>query len=136
MHNMKKLLIALAVGLIVTACKEEVSPEVAGNDYLSRARVQLAAGEYEAARQQIKDLREKVPLALNAREAGIILMDSINLAEAQEELHRADSSLRSLPETATSIGKDTARAKFDEACQKVKFYLRKLQHDRKNRAQH
>lgn len=96
---MKHFLLALAVGLSVTACKNEPSPEDIGNDYLSRARVQLKANDYDAARQEIKRLREEVPRAFNAREAGILLMDSINLAEAQEELHRIDSIMRVTPQT-------------------------------------
>ena len=39
---MKHFLLALAVGLSVTACKNEPSPEDIGNDYLSRARVYRA----------------------------------------------------------------------------------------------
>lgn len=132
---MKHFLLALAVGLSVTACKNEPSPEDIGNDYLSRARVQLKASNYDAAREEIKRLREEVPRAFNAREAGILLMDSINLAEAQEELCRIDSVMRVTPE-ADKVGFDTVSNHFDNACQKVKFYQRKLQLDRKKREQH
>lgn len=132
---MKHFLLALAVGLSVTACKNEPSPEDIGNDYLSRARVQLKASNYDAAREEIKRLREEVPRAFNAREAGILLMDSINLAEAQEELRRIDSVMRVTPE-ADKVGFDTMSNHFDNACQKVKFYQRKLQLDRKKREQH
>lgn len=132
---MKHFLLALAVGLSVTACKNEPSPEDMGNDYLSRARVQLKASNYDAAREEIKRLREEVPRAFNAREAGILLMDSINLAEAQEELRRIDSVMRVTPE-ADKVGFDTVSNHFDNACQKVKFYQRKLQLDRKKREQH
>lgn len=132
---MKHFLLALAVGLSVTACKNEPSPEDIGNDYLSRARVQLKANNYDAAREEIKRLREEVPRAFNAREAGILLMDSINLAEAQEELRRIDSVMRVTPET-DKVGFDTVSNHFDNACQKVKFYQRKLQLDRKKREQH
>ena len=132
---MKHFLLALAVGLSVTACKNEPSPEDIGNDYLSRARVQLKANDYDAARQEIKRLREEVPRAFNAREAGILLMDSINLAEALEELHRIARLMRVTPQTA-KIGSDTMSNHFDNACQKVKFYQRKLQLDRKKREQH
>lgn len=132
---MKHFLLALAVGLSVTACKNEPSPEDIGNDYLSRARVQLKTSNYDAAREEIKRLREEVPRAFNAREAGILLMDSINLAEAQEELRRIDSVMRVTPET-DKVGFDTVSNHFDNACQKVKFYQRKLQLDRKKREQH
>lgn len=132
---MKHFLLALAVGLSVTACKNEPSPEDIGNDYLSRARVQLKASNYDAAREEIKRLREEVPRAFNAREAGILLMDSINLAEAQEELRRIDSVMRVTPE-ADKVGFDTVSNHFDNACQKVKFYQRKLQLDRKKRERH
>lgn len=132
---MKKFVIALSLGLLAAACKREVSPEVIGLDYLSRARVQLEAKEYAAAREEIKELREKVPMALNAREAAILLLDSIDLAEAQEHLRQVDSALRALEDT-TGITRDTLQISFDEACQKIKFYHRKLQHDRKNRKEH
>lgn len=132
---MKKFVIALSLGLLAAACKKEESPEAVGLDYLSRARVQLEAKEYAAAREEIKAMREQVPMALNARETGILLMDSINLAEAQEQLRVVDSALRALGDT-TGITHDTLQIRFDEANQKIKFYHRKLQHDRKNKKQH
>ena len=132
---MRNVALALLLGLTLAACKEKEDPEVKGNDFLYRARLELNAGNYEEARQLVKQMREQVPLALNARESGILLMDSINLAEAQEELHRIDSIMRVTPQT-DKIGSDTMSNHFDNACQKVKFYQRKLQLDRKKREQH
>ncbi len=132
---MKNLIIVVLTGLLLVGCKKEANPEAEGNDYLHRARLELGAGNYEAARQKIKQLREDVPLALNARESGILLMDSINLAEAQESL-RVNDSLLQVNAHADRGTKDSLQAKFDEDCQKIKFYHRKLQHDRKNKKQH
>lgn len=132
---MRNVALALLLGLTLAACKEKEDPEVKGNDFLYRARLELNAGNYEEARQLVKQMREEVPLALNARESGILLMDSINLAEAQEQLRVRDSLIQ-VTENPDRLARDTMQARFDEACQKVKFYHRKLQHDRKNKKQH
>ena len=132
---MRNVTLALLLGLTLAACKEQEDPEVKGNDFLYRARLELNAGNYEEARQLVKQMREEVPLALNARESGILLMDSINLAEAQEQLRVTDSLIQ-VTENPDRLARDTMQARFDEACQKVKFYHRKLQHDRKNKKQH
>ena len=132
---MRNVALALLLGLTLAACKEKEDPEVKGNDFLYRAWLELNAGNYEEARQLVKQMREEVPLALNARESGILLMDSINLAEAQEQLRVTDSLIQ-VTENPDRLARDTMQARFDEACQKVKFYHRKLQHDRKNKKQH
>ena len=98
--------------------------EAAGR--LQTARQQLAAHQYEAARQTVRNMRKDCYLALNARENAILLMDSIDWLAAQAELAHVDSLMR---QQSDSIG----QADFDEACRKVQFYERKLQHDRKAR---
>ena len=116
---MRNVALALLLGLTLAACKEKEDPEVKGNDFLYRARLELNAGNYEEARQLVKQMREEVPLALNARESGSVTDSLIQVTENPDRLAR-----------------DTMQARFDEACQKVKFYHRKLQHDRKNKKQH
>ena len=68
-------------------------------------------------------MRKDCYLALDARGEGILLMDSIDLQQARVDLALTDSLLR--------VGCDTVeQADFDEACRKVQFYERKIQHDR------
>ncbi|MGM9687837.1 MAG: hypothetical protein ACI3YD_02190 [Alloprevotella sp.] len=93
---------------------------------LQTARRQLAAHQYAAARQTVNKMRKDCYLALNAREKAILLMDSIDWMAAQDELANIDSLMRCQPD---SVG----QADFDEACRKVQFYERKLQHDRKTK---
>lgn len=98
--------------------------EKAAAEKLRSARTHLAAGRYEAARNDIKAMRKDCYLAITARQEGIILMDSVDLAAAQSELISADSvlQLRKTEET---------QAAFEEACRKVEFFKRKIQHDHK-----
>lgn len=142
---MKNILLfaLLAAGLAACGRKNEATAhysdrraemEERGEECLSRARTLLAAREYSAARRQIDSMRRTYPLALNAREAGILLLDSLCLAEAQDSLAEVDSLLLAggLPEGESRRG----QAVYDELCQKVKFYKRKLYHDRKNKQRH
>ena len=59
---MRNVALALLLGLTLAACKEKEDPEVKGNDFLYRARLELNAGNYEEARQLVKQMREEVPL--------------------------------------------------------------------------
>ena len=89
---------------------------------LQRARTWLAQGDFERAKGEIEAMRKKNYLAIDARNKGILLMDSISLMEARAELNRTDSLQR--------CGKVSA-AQLEDACQKVQFYERKLQFDGK-----
>lgn len=95
--------------------------EAAAAPMLSEARARLAAGDHAAARAAVDRMRKDCYLALSARRQGILLMDSIDIAQARIELVAADSVLR---EKGASAQPD-----FDEACRKVQFYERKLRHD-------
>jgi len=108
--------------------------EVRGEECLARARTLLAGKQYAAVRRQIDSMRHSYPLALNAREAGILLMDSLNLAEAQDSLAEVDSLL--LVGHMSEEMERHYQASYRELCQKVKFYKRKLHHDRKNTKRH
>lgn len=103
-----------------------------GRKMLLDARQALEKGNYNAARKAIKDLRENFPLALNAREEAILLADSIELFEARQQLEEVDKFI--IQERMEK--KDSLQAEYDELCQKVKFYLRKLQYDQKNKQLH
>lgn len=103
-----------------------------GRKMLLDARQALEEGNYNAARKAIKDLRENFPLALNAREEAILLADSIELFEARQQLEEVDKFINQ----ERMEKKDSLQAEYDELCQKVKFYLRKLQYDQKNKQLH
>ncbi len=88
---------------------------------MKNAREQFAAGNFEQARETIVQMREKFPQAITARKQAILLMDSVELEEAREELAHTDSLLRT-----QAVGNADM---LDEACKKVEFYGRKLKHD-------
>lgn len=87
--------------------------EQEGARLLSKARECLKANDYESARQNIIKLRRDIPLALDARRQGILLLDSIELAAARD-------SVRFLE------GESWERLNL-----KVQFYERKLKEDLK-----
>ena len=89
---------------------------------LQQARTLLAKGDYSRAKKEIEAMRKKNYLAIDARNKGILLMDSISLMEARAELNHTDSLQR--------CGKVSAN-ELEDACQKVQFYERKLQFDGK-----
>ena len=89
-------LLALSV-----ACNHQPSDEEMGQRMLSEARNAYIEHDYAAARDTILSLRKRYPMALETRRQAILLMDSIELMDAQG---------------------DTL---------KVEFFRRKLEHDRK-----
>lgn len=109
--------------------------ERGGQDCLRKARTALERKDYATARQHVETLRKDFYLALNAREEGILLMDSIALFEAQDELQALDEKLQKTDTSQTSKRK-LLQAAFDEQCQKIKFYHRKIQHDKTNKKKH
>lgn len=106
--------------------------EKEGHKRLLDARAALQESNYSAARKAIDDLRENFPLALNAREDAILLADSIELFKARQQLEEVDK----LISQERMEKNDSLQAAYDELCQKVKFYLRKLQYDQKNKQLH
>lgn len=96
--------------------------EKTAQQYLSQARSQLAQKQLEAAKATIGDMRKKCCQAITARKEGILLMDSIDLEMARQELVRTDSLLH-------AGEPQLSQSDFDEACRKVEFYERKLRHD-------
>lgn len=105
--------------------------EVRGAQFLSQARAQLAAGQIDQARATIERMRRECYLAITARNQGILLMDSVDLFAARRDLQRADSVMR-LHSQHGKAGRE-ASAAFEDACQKVQFYERKIQFDSKRK---
>ena len=100
--------------------------ELEAEAYLEKARALLKNNSFEEARSAIVELRSKCPRAISAREAALITMDSIDLAEAKAHLVEATEM-----QTNDSISADVQTKLVEELCQKIKFYQRKLAHDRK-----
>lgn len=94
---------------------------------LEEARASLEKKDYPAARSAIERMRKEHPLALEARAKGILLLDSINLFEAEAQL----KELHALLKENKVEQSDSLQIEFDDLFQKTKFYKRKLEHDRK-----
>ncbi len=92
----------LSLVLLCAGCHEKtpkvssrrLADESAGQAALARARQQLATQHYDSARATIRTMRRAHPHALTAREDGILLMDSIDLARHS---HRHRPNSRSAP---------------------------------------
>lgn len=97
--------------------------EAKAQKMLSSARAQLARSQCSQAKATIEKMRKDCYLALDARKAGILLMDSVDLQLARNELAMVDSLLRAKTDRVS-------QADFDEACRKVQFYERKIQYDK------
>lgn len=126
--------LCLAAGLL-TACKDNKKGEAQSEKrtemeeraqvFLSDARKSLALNNFTAARQSIEQMRKDCYLALTGRRQGILLMDSIDCADAQQQLVKLDSLVRQNPNDANLA------AQFEEKCKEVDFYKKKIVHDRK-----
>ena len=139
----KHLLLFLLLAL--TACKKQneetahfsearAEMEAQGSQSLCAARALLAEGNFTAARDTLIQMRENYPLALNARVEGILLLDSIDLGEAEMLLNNVDKQLHTTGLPASLH--DSLQNDFEELHQKVKFYQRKLRHDKENTRKH
>ena len=126
--------LCLAAGLL-TACKDNKKGEAQSEkrtemeqraqEYLANARKSLTQKAFAAARKSIEQMRKACYLALTGRRQGILLMDSIDCADAQQQLVKLDSLVRQNPNDANLA------AQFEEKCKEVDFYKKKIVHDRK-----
>lgn len=111
-QKMVSALIVVATA-VPTACRWEAPGASARREHdealarplLADARRQLEAGDFCGAKATVKTLRKRYPYALNCRKAGILLMDSIELMAARHDTLHDDAGMR------------------------VRFYMKKLQHD-------
>ena len=99
MTRLKHKYFNLSLGLLCVltmcfACKENkhedwsearTKMEQKGQAYLMLSRQALSEKNFTTAREKVNLLRKECELALYAREEGILLMDSINLFEAEEQ---------------------------------------------------
>ncbi len=113
---------------------------------LNNARMLMQNREYHAARDTIFSMRQTYPKAFQARTAGIIVLDSIELMEAQDsilvlgnQLRMEEDFLSSLQSVKNSKDYDAIlqqkktifhlKQHIDEVEAKVKFFLRKIDID-------
>lgn len=92
--------------------REEAERE--GQELLQQARKALAKKNYIEARQTVMRLRKETPLALDARRQAILVLDSVELAAAND-----------------SVG-FVQEEDMERMSLKQKFYERKLQEDLKS----
>lgn len=124
---MKKIGLLFVSALLLVGCgnalTEREKAELGGAQLINQAREAFVGSDYTTAVALIDSIRNAFPLALNAREEGILLKDSVLLEQAREELRNA---------------KDIAGDSIDleEIHMKVTFYERKLQHDLEQKQTH
>ena len=106
--------------------KERRIMEMEGQKCLHEARRSLSNKRYAEARSQILSMREQYPMAVSAREEAILLMDSIHLLEAIDDMGRLGRLMEK-----DSIKFDSLREEWQDAMQRKSFYERKLKNDQK-----
>lgn len=130
------LFIIVVIALSGCGNKKPAEPDVeaTGQQWVSRARMYMAQGQWTAARAMIDSLRTHTPTALNAREDGIIVLDSIELMAARQV---ADSLQDNPLLRSTDIFlQDSASTMLDRAQTKVKFYEKKIAYDLQHKQRH
>lgn len=105
-RKMRRTYIIVAIALLLSSCAKSPNDDEQGQRMLNEARAAYAQGNYAAARDTIMSLREHYPRALDARRQAILLLDSVELKEAQQQ----QDSL------------------------KTEFFLRKLEYDKREQS--
>jgi hypothetical protein len=105
--------------------------EALGQAYLSEARTCMARKDFAAARAAVDSMRTNCRRALTARAAGILVMDSISLLEAEEEMIRLSERMKIETDSIHVL-----KARFDEMFTKAEFYRRKIEHDKNQSPQY
>lgn len=145
---MKKILFAAALPLMLAACSKTPDAEKMAGKLVDQARELMMNKEYNAARDTIKSMREQYPTALVARGAAILLLDSVELLSAREELEPIGPALEAERATLQELMQDEHYKKnpayyeqnrqvfameqlYDSIATKVKFFERKIAEDKK-----
>ena len=84
------------VPLMLLSCAKPASEEEQGQQMLREARELYADGQYGAARDTILSLRQRFPKAFEARTEAILLMDSIELKDAEGDTLKQEFYRRKL----------------------------------------
>lgn len=130
--------------LLLAACQYKGSQaserrrqaEAQARSFLVEARAHLQQHDFARARQRIYAMRDSCRYALEAREEGIVLLDSVELLMAQHHLQGVDGRLLAAQERGAMAEAERLQRQFDEICRQVKFYQRKLQYDKQQRRSH
>ncbi|GAY30803.1 hypothetical protein IMSAGC014_02169 [Bacteroidaceae bacterium] len=133
----KSLILSAFAILVLCACSEKDKKtdwsekrqlmETRAQEMLSGARQALIRQDFEKAKNTIEAMRTQCNLALEARQQGILLMDSIYLQEAVNKMMQADSLMKT--QTVDSL---ILVPRLEEFGEKIKFYRRKLEHDKQH----
>ena len=107
------ILTAVSLSVTFASCDGRQDDNAPAFAMIGQSRKHLAAGDYEAARNAILEMRKQYPAAIQARAAGLLLLDSIELTAARDSLGVAPES-------------DAERLSL-----KCRFFERKLQEDLK-----
>ena len=94
-HLIFAVTIASFAVICMQSCTSSNSKESDGYEWLAKARAQLADKNHKEARNSIDSLRKNCPMAFNAREEGILLLDSIEISQARQDLDNATASIDS-----------------------------------------
>lgn len=146
---MKKIIPFAVICLLAGACtSEKKDPNLEAAPMLESARTLMFEKKYQAAQDTIFALRKKYPTALEVRRQGILVMDSIELLQAQDSLAVLDGIFQIENRKLDSISRLNNRGKnspyydqknkvfylrqnMDEMGAKIKFFLRKIEEDKK-----
>lgn len=82
----KKMVWAALAAMWLGACASGPDDETLASNMLDKAREAMEKKDYAAARDSIQNMRMLYPKAIQARGAGILLLDSVELISAREEL--------------------------------------------------
>ncbi|MBU3853055.1 MAG: hypothetical protein H9789_04445 [Candidatus Paraprevotella stercoravium] len=147
---MKKILPLACICLLAGACtSEKKDPNLEASPMLEAARELMSEKNYEAATDTILSMRKKYPTALEVRRQGILVMDSIELLQAQDSLKVLNGILQIEKQKLDSISRLNNRGRnspyydqknkvfylrqnMDEMDAKVKFFIRKIEEDKKS----
>lgn len=146
---MKKILSLVLACLFTGACtSEKKDPNLDAAPMLESARKLMFEKKYQAATDTILAMRKQFPTALEVRRQGILVMDSIELLQAQDSLSILNDIFQVENFKLDSISQLNNRGKnspyydqknkvfylrqhMDEMNAKVKFFLRKIEEDKK-----
>lgn len=146
---MKKVFPFAFLALFILSCTlKKADPEAPASAMLEKARALRSQGKYASAKDTIELMRKQHPTAFRARTVGIVVLDSIELLEAQDTLALLDSALKAEQEVFEKVQQRNQRKRnaeyytqknkvfhlnqrYDLICAKVKFFLRKIDIDMK-----
>lgn len=147
---MKKIIPFALACLLAGACtSEKKDPNLEAAPMLESARALMFDKKYQEATDTILAMRKQYPTALEVRRQGILVMDSIELLQAQDSLAVLDGIFQIENRKLDSISRLNNRGKnspyydqknkvfylrqnMDEMGAKIKFFLRKIEEDKKS----